>query len=217
MTQTRLIKICGLKTPEAVDAVIRAGASHAGFIFFEKSPRHVTIEQAAALAVRAKAGGLAPVAVTVDADDATLLDIARIMKPALIQLHGHETPERAAAIKALTGVPVMKAISVSTDSDLAKASPFEGIVERFLFDAKPPKDAVLPGGNAVRFDWSILKHVPARSGYLLAGGLDAGNVGDAIRIANPPGLDVSSGVETAPGVKDSGLIAAFCTKVRHHI
>ncbi len=214
MDDSRLIKICGLTTPDAVDAVADAGATHAGFIFYGKSPRHVTLPLAADLAARARAAGLAPVAVTVDADDALLRDIARMMRPALIQLHGRETPERAAAIKALTGLPVMKALSVSEPGDLAKADPLRGIVERFLFDAKPPKDAVLPGGNAVSFDWTILAALPAGTDYFLAGGLDAGNVGAAIRIANPAGVDVSSGVESAPGVKDAGLISAFCRAAR---
>jgi phosphoribosylanthranilate isomerase len=208
------IKICGLSTAAAVDAVIAARASHAGFIFFAKSPRHVTLENAATLSARAQAGGLPTVAVTVDADDEALAAIARVMRPDMIQLHGHETPERAAAIAALTGLPVMKALSVSVADDLMQAEAYRGIVSRFLFDAKPPKGAILPGGNAVSFDWSLLRALPANTPYFLAGGLDASNVSEALRIANPPGIDLSSGVESAPGVKDAALIAAFMAIAR---
>jgi phosphoribosylanthranilate isomerase len=214
MQATRLIKICGLKTPDAVDAVATAGATHAGFIFFEKSPRHVRLEEAAALAGRARAGGLLPVAVTVDAGDDLLGAIATVMRPALVQLHGSETPARAAAIKALTGLPVMKALSVSEASDIGKTIPFAGVSDHFLFDAKPPKDAVLPGGNAVAFDWSVLAGFRPGMPWFLAGGLDPVNVAQAITIADPPGIDLSSGVESAPGVKDPVKIAAFMAAVR---
>jgi phosphoribosylanthranilate isomerase len=207
------IKICGLSTLEAVDAVVAGGATHAGFIFFAKSPRHVSVELAAHLSGRAKAGGLKTVAVTVDATDAELSEIVAIMRPDILQLHGRETPERAAEVKAKHGLPVMKALAISEASDLAKLTPFIGIADRFLLDAKPPKDAVLPGGNAVSFDWNLVRNLSAVD-YLLAGGLDDGNVGAAISIANPPGLDISSGVESAPGVKDVGKIAAFMKAAR---
>jgi phosphoribosylanthranilate isomerase len=207
------IKICGLSTLEAVDAVIAGGATHAGFIFFAKSPRHVSVELAAHLSDRAKAGGLKTVAVTVDATDAELGEIVAIMRPDILQLHGRETPERAAEVKAKFGLPVMKALAISEASDLAKLKPFIGIADRFLLDAKPPKDAVLPGGNAVSFDWNLVRNLSGVD-YLLAGGLDDGNVGAAISIANPPGLDISSGVESAPGVKDVGKIAAFMKAAR---
>jgi phosphoribosylanthranilate isomerase len=207
------IKICGLSTLEAVDAVVAGGATHAGFIFFPKSPRHVSVELAAHLSVRAKAGGLKTVAVTVDATDAELGEIVAIMRPDILQLHGRETPERATDVKAKFGLPVMKALAISEASDLAKLTPFIGIADRFLLDAKPPKDAVLPGGNAVSFDWNLVRHLHGVD-YLLAGGLDDGNVGAAISIANPPGLDISSGVESAPGVKDIGKIAAFMKAAR---
>ena len=208
----RNIKICGLSTPETVQAVLDGGASHVGFIFFEKSPRHVTPEQAAPLAALAKAHLTNPaksVAVTVNADDATLDAIITIMKPDIIQFHGKEEPARLAEIKAHYGLEVWKALAVSTVDDLKKAEPFIGIADRMLFDAKPPKDAVLPGGNAVSFDWTILNKLPAGTDYLLAGGLDATNVRDAITIAAPPGLDISSGVESAPGVKDIAMITEF--------
>jgi phosphoribosylanthranilate isomerase len=207
------IKICGLSTMEAVDAVVAGGATHAGFIFFPKSPRHVSVELAARLSDRAKAGGLKTVAVTVDATDAELSEIVAIMRPDILQLHGRETPERAAKVKAKYGLPVMKALAISEASDLAKLTPFIGIADRFLLDAKPPKDAILPGGNAVSFDWNLVRNLIGVD-YLLAGGLDDGNVGAAISIANPPGLDISSGVESAPGVKDVAKIAAFMKAAR---
>jgi phosphoribosylanthranilate isomerase len=128
-------------------------------------------------------------------------------------LHGRETPERAAKVKAKYGLPVMKALAISEASDLAKLTPFIGIADRFLLDAKPPKDAILPGGNAVSFDWNLVRNLIGVD-YLLAGGLDDGNVGAAISIANPPGLDISSGVESAPGVKDVAKIAAFMKAAR---
>ena len=208
------IKICGLSTIEAVDAVIAGGATHAGFIFFAKSPRHVSVDQAAQLAARAKAGGLKTVAVTVDASDTDLAEIMAIMLPDILQLHGRETPERTLEIKTKFGLPVMKAIAISEVADLAKLNPFLGIADRFLLDAKPPKDAVLPGGNAVSFDWNLVGHLDGSVDYLLAGGLDDSNVVEAISIANAPGLDISSGVESAPGIKDVAKIAAFLKAAR---
>ncbi len=208
------IKICGLKTGEAVDAAIEGGAAYAGFIFFAKSPRHVTADIAAPLAARARARGVIPVAVTVDADDAALDAIVATMKPGMLQLHGAETPERVAAVKARHGLPAMKALAIGCAPDLMKANAYISIADKFLFDAKPPKGSELPGGNAVSFDWRILNGLPAGLDYLLAGGINAVNVADAIRIANPPGLDVSSGVESAPGVKDARLIREFFAAVR---
>ena len=208
------IKICGLKTEDALEATIAGGASHAGFIFFPKSPRYIDPEAAAPLAARAKEAGVMPVAVTVDADDAFLDAIVAAMRPGMLQLHGKETPERVAKLKARHGLPVIKALAISTADDLDRRLPYEGLIDRFLFDAKPPKGSELPGGNAVSFDWSLLTSLPANVDYLLAGGLDAGNVGEAVAIANPPGLDISSGVESAPGVKDVRLIEAFFAAVQ---
>jgi phosphoribosylanthranilate isomerase len=208
------IKICGLSTFEAVDAVIEGGATHAGFIFFEKSPRHLSVELAKELASRANLGGLKTVAVTVDADDSYLDEIVAVMRPDILQMHGRETPKRVAEIKNRYRLPVMKAIAISEAADLEKLNPFIGIADRFLLDAKPPKGAVLPGGNAVSFDWNLVAHLAGKTDYLLAGGLDAHNVGDAINVANPQGLDISSGVESAPGVKDIGKIAAFMRAAR---
>ncbi|EXL09443.1 phosphoribosylanthranilate isomerase [Aquamicrobium defluvii] len=202
------IKICGLKTAEALTAAIEGGASHVGFIFFPKSPRNVTPEQAATL--REQAHGRAKgVAVTVDADDTFLDAIVHTMQPDMLQLHGSESPQRVAQVKARYALPVMKAFAVHEAADLARIAPYRGIADRFLFDARPPAGSELPGGNGVRFDWTILAGLDAGVDYMLSGGLDAANIGDALRLANPPGIDISSGVESAPGVKDAALIEAF--------
>lgn len=208
------IKICGLSEKETLDAAIDGGASHVGFIFFEKSPRNVSVEIAATLADRARSCGVLPVAVTVNADDAFLDTIAAAMKPAMMQLHGTESPERVAEVKARYGTPVMKAFAIREAGDLEKITPFRGIADRFLFDAKPPAGSDLPGGNGVSFDWSLLAGLDRDVDYMLSGGLNAANVGAAITIADPPGLDVSSGVESAPGVKDKRLIADFFAAVK---
>ena len=202
------VKICGLRTPEAVDAALAGGATHVGFIFFPKSPRHVTPEQAAALRDRVR-GKAQAVAVTVDAGDAQLDEIVAVMRPDMLQLHGRETPERVLAVKARYGLRVIKALSVGEAADLARLKPYEGAADRFLLDAKPPADSELPGGNGVAFDWSILQGLEKGADYLLSGGLTPDNVGDALHLASPPGLDVSSGVESAPGVKDIARIEAF--------
>ena len=207
------IKICGLKTADALAAALAGGASHVGFIFFARSPRNVTPQEAGRLREAAR-GRAKAVAVTVDADDDALDAIVAAMSPDMLQLHGAETPARVAAVKARYGLPVMKALAVSEKSDLASADQFLGVADRFLFDAKPPKDAVLPGGNGVSFDWRLLAGLDPRVDYMLSGGLDAANVGDALRLADPPGIDVSSGVESAPGVKDTALIADFLDAVR---
>jgi phosphoribosylanthranilate isomerase len=206
------IKICGLSTPDTVAAALDGGATHVGFIFFAKSPRNVTPQQAGVLREAARGRALA-VAVTVDASDAELDRIVGAMQPDMLQLHGKETPERVAEVKARYGLPVMKAFSISTASDLDRLRPFAGVADRFLFDAKPPKDSELPGGNGVSFDWTLLGSLPRGTDYLLSGGLDAGNVRDALKLASPPGLDVSSGVESAPGVKDEARIASFFAAV----
>jgi len=207
------IKICGLKTGPAVDAALAGGASHVGFIFFAKSPRNVSPDAAGALRATAR-GRVKAVAVTVDADDAALDAIVAAMAPDVLQLHGSETPARVAAVKARYGLPVMKALAVSTAADLAAARPFFTVADRMLFDARPPKGSELPGGNGVAFDWSLLAALDPGVDYMLSGGLNAANVGDALRIGNPPGIDVSSGVESAPGVKDTALIDDFFAAVR---
>lgn len=202
------IKICGLKTPEAVTAALDGGATHIGFIFFPKSPRNVTPEQAAAL--RAAAAGRAKVvAVTVDADDAMLDEIVATVKPDMLQLHGTETPERVSAVKTRYDLPVMKAFAIREASDLNAIAPYKGIADRFLFDAKPPKGAELPGGNGVSFDWDLLAALDGDVDYMLSGGLNAGNIAEALLKTKAPGIDISSGVESAPGEKDVHLIEEF--------
>jgi phosphoribosylanthranilate isomerase len=207
------IKICGLKTGEAVAAALAGGANHVGFIFFAKSPRNV--DPALAGRLREIAYGRAKaVAVTVDADDATLDTIVAAMTPNILQLHGSESPARVTAVKARYGLPVMKAFSVRDAADLDAATPYRGIADRLLFDARPPAGSELPGGNGVSFDWRLLAKLDADADYLLSGGLNAANIGDALRLANPPGIDISSGVESAPGVKDVALIESFFRAVR---
>ncbi|MCO5063815.1 MAG: phosphoribosylanthranilate isomerase [Rhizobiaceae bacterium] len=207
------IKICGLKTEEIVAAALDGGASHVGFIFFPKSPRYVDPAEAGRLRKAARGRALA-VAVTVDADDATLDAIVSAMQPDLLQLHGKETPQRLAELKQRYGLPAMKALAVSTAADLERLTPFYGIADRFLLDAKPPAGSQLPGGNGVAFDWRLLAGLPRDTDYLLSGGINAANVADALRMATPRGLDISSGVETAPGKKDPALISAFFRAVR---
>lgn len=211
---TTQIKICGLSTPEAVDRAANLDADMAGFIFFEKSPRHVAIETAAALAERARTRGLQTVAVTVDMDDAGLNAIVNSMKPDWLQLHGGESPARAAEVKARYGLPVMKAFAIRDASDLERIEPYRGIADRFLFDAKPPKGSDLPGGNGVSFDWRHLATLDGATSYMLSGGLTKDNIGEALDISRAPGVDVSSGVESAPGIKDLGMMNDFVQAVR---
>lgn len=207
------IKICGLKTEEAVAAALEGGASHVGFIFFEKSPRNVDAERAARLrqAVRGRAQA---VAVSVDASDAMLEHIVGTMQPDMLQLHGRESPERVAELRTRFGLPVMKAFSVREASDLDALVAYRGIADRFLLDAKPPAGATLPGGNGITFDWRLLASLDGQVDYMLSGGLNAANIGAALRLARPRGIDVSSGVESAPGTKDPDKIRAFFAAVR---
>ena len=207
------IKICGLKTGEAIDAALDGGASHVGFIFFPKSPRNVDPAEAGRLREAAR-GKAKAVAVTVDAGDAALDAIVEAMSPDMLQLHGHESPARVAEIRKRYGLPVMKALAIREAADLQAVKPYLGVADRFLLDAKPPAGSELPGGNGVSFDWSLLAGLDANVDYMLSGGLNAENIGEALRVANPPGLDVSSGVESAPGVKDERLIAEFFRAVR---
>jgi phosphoribosylanthranilate isomerase len=207
------IKICGLSTAAAIDAAIAGGASHVGFIFFPKSPRNVTPAYAGELKGTV-AGRAKVVSVTVDADDVFLDEIVEALSPDIIQLHGKETPARVAEVKARYQRPVMKAFSISVAADFDQIASFRGVADRFLFDAKPPKGSELPGGNGVSFDWQLLAALDRDLDYMLSGGLNAANIGDALRLSNPPGIDISSGVESAPGVKDAGLIEEFFKAVR---
>jgi len=207
-------KICGLSTPEAVRAALDGGASHIGLNFFPKSPRYIDVDAAAMLAPPARARGVKVVAVTVDPDDVLLDRLIAILKPDLIQLHGKETPARAHQIAERMGVGVIKALSVSEVSDLADAAAFEPIVEHLMFDAKPPQNSELPGGTGSRFDWTIMTGRRFQRPWLLAGGLDPWNVSEAVRLSGAPLVDVSSGVERGPGLKDPALITAFLDAVR---
>ncbi|RUV42730.1 MAG: phosphoribosylanthranilate isomerase [Mesorhizobium sp.] len=207
------IKICGLKTDTAMAAALAGGASHVGFIFFAKSPRFVDPAEAGRLR-QAAIGKAKAVAVTVDADDDFLDDIVARMQPDMLQLHGSETPVQVAELKIRYGLPVMKVLSVSEAADFERIKPYVGVADRLMFDAKPPKGSQLPGGNGVAFDWRILAGLDAGLDYMLSGGLNAANVGDALRLANPPGIDISSGVESAPGVKEPALIEQFFRAVR---
>lgn len=200
------VKICGLKTTEAVEAAIAASADMAGFVFFEKSPRHVTLDQARLLGAKAQ-GRIAKVALVVDATDAAISAIIHALQPDFLQLHGHESPLRIADIRRRFGLPVIKAVGISTPIDLAKAKGAEADI--LLFDAKPPADARHPGGNGIAFDWNILAQARIDRPWMLSGGLDPANVASAIALSGATGVDVSSGVESAPGVKDLARIDAF--------
>ncbi|MGJ8586666.1 MAG: phosphoribosylanthranilate isomerase [Yoonia sp.] len=206
--QTR-VKICGLCDVAAVQAAVDAGAAYVGLVFFPKSPRNVTIAEAATLAL-AVPPGVAKVALVVDADDALLDDITANVPIDILQLHGHETPERVAEIRARYGLPVMKAVGVADESDLAALDSYARVADQILVDAKPPKDADLPGGNGLSFDWRLIAGRRWPVPWMLAGGLTPDTVGEAIALTGAAQVDVSSGVESAPGVKDPALIAAFC-------
>ncbi|WP_374432879.1 phosphoribosylanthranilate isomerase [Tabrizicola sp.] len=202
------VKICGLKTPEDVAAVAKAGAAYAGFNFFLKSPRYVTPAEAHKLALAAP-DGLCKVALVVDADDATLDAIVAEVPLDMLQLHGHETPARVAEIKARYGLPVMKVIGVAEEADLASLLDYQLVSDQILVDAKAPKGAVLPGGNGLTFDWRLLVGRKWLKPWMLAGGLTPDNVAQAIQRTGARQVDVASGVESAPGMKDGGKIAAF--------
>lgn len=208
-----LAKICGLTTPETLDAALDGGAAFVGAVMFPKSPRHLEPLHAATLFERAR-GRARVVAVTVDADDALLTAIALVLKPDLIQLHGRETPERAVEARRLTGAGIIRALPVRTAADLDAAAAFEPVVDHLMFDAKPPAGSALPGGVGARFDWTLLAGRSFARPWFLAGGLTPGVVGEAIAVTGAPLTDVSSGVESAPGVKEPALIQAFLDAVK---
>ena len=207
------IKICGLSTEGAVETAIAGGATHLGFIFFAPSPRDISPARAAQLSGNRK-NGTKIVAVTVDAPDEMLDSIVETLSPDLLQLHGKESPLRLAEIKSRHGLPVMKAFAIREAGDLAAIEPYRGVADRFLFDAKPPKNAVLPGGNGVSFDWELLAGLDPEIDYMLSGGIGPGNVAGAVLGTGATGVDVSSGVESAPGVKDETLIRKFIVAAR---
>lgn len=209
---TTLVKICGLSTPEMLAATIAAGADLAGFVFFEKSPRHIDLETARTLG-RMAAGRIKKVALTVDAQDERLDAIVGDLAPDFLQLHGKEPPERVRAVKARFKLPVIKAVGVATAADVAAARAYEDVADLLLFDAKPAADAAVPGGAGVAFDWDLLRNMTVRN-WMLSGGLDPENVGDAIRRTGAKAVDVSSGVERARGVKDIDKIRAFVAAAR---
>lgn len=209
------IKICGLSTPDSLEAAIAARATHAGFVFFPKSPRHVSLTQAAVLG-RAARGRIARVGLFVDADDATIAAAVEAAGLDILQLHGEESPARLAALRARHGLPVWKALPVAGAGDVTRADAYRGAADMILFDAKTPK-GTLPGGMGLAFDWGLVAGWKAGGfpgGWGLAGGLDPANVAEALRQTRAPLVDCSSGVESAPGIKDAGRIAAFCAAAR---
>ena len=209
------VKICGLSEPETLGAALDAGAEYVGFMFYEPSPRNISYETAQALS--AQTGDRAKkVAVTVDADDEKLDRICKALSPDYIQAHGTESPARVEEIRARTGVPVIKAIKVKDAADIAAASAYAGAAEMMLFDAKAPEtlEGALPGGNGISFDWSLIDGSEDRPRFMLSGGLRAANLQQAIEITRAPIVDVSSGVESSPGIKDSNLIEAFVSAAK---
>lgn len=202
------VKICGLSTPETLQAAVNAGARYVGFNFFEKSPRYVSVDRAKELAEHVPMG-VCKVALVVDATDGTLDAITTAVPIDMLQLHGHETPERVVEIKERYGLPVMKVVGVADADDLADIDVYSRVADQILVDAKAPKNAVLPGGNGLRFDWRLIAQRRWAVPWMLAGGLTAENVAEAVKMTRAPQVDVASGVESAPGIKDVTKIAAF--------
>jgi phosphoribosylanthranilate isomerase len=210
---TLLVKICGLSTAEALEVALTSGADMVGFVFFTPSPRNVQYEQARALGGRVK-GRAGKVALSVDAGDALLDAVVEALRPDMLQLHGKESPERVVALKTRHGLPVMKAIPVESEADLAAVARYAAVADRLIFDARAPREATRPGGLGKPFDWRLLQNLDPGVPFMLSGGLDAGNVAEALRVTRAPGVDVSSGVERAPGEKDPDRIRAFIRAAR---
>jgi phosphoribosylanthranilate isomerase len=208
-----IVKICGLSTRETLDVALQAGADMVGFVFFPPSPRHLGLEMARELGKQAK-GRASKVALTVDADDATLANIVEALRPDILQLHGRETVARLRDIKQTFGLPVMKAIAVETVADLAGLPGYAAVADRILFDARAPKEATRPGGLGAVFDWHVLEKLDLTLPFMVSGGLHAGNVAEAVRVTRAGGVDVSSGVERTPGFKDPEMIRAFIQAAR---
>jgi phosphoribosylanthranilate isomerase len=208
-----IVKICGLSTRETLDAALQAGADMVGFVFFPPSPRHLGLERARELGAQAK-GRATKVALSVDADDATLANIVDALQPDILQLHGRETVARVCDIRQKFGLPVMKAIAVETSADLAPVAGYAAVARHILFDARAPKHATRPGGLGAVFDWHVLENLDLKVPFVVSGGLHAGNVAEAVRITRAGGVDVSSGVEGAPGFKDPDMIRAFIRAAR---
>ena len=207
------VKICGLRTPETLDVAIESGADQVGFVFFPPSPRNLGLEAARLLGERAQ-GRAAKVALTVNANNDIIAAIVAALKPDMLQLHGDETPDRVAVVRSRFGLPVMKALPIATRADLSPIREFDKVADRLLFDARAPQDATRPGGLGVPFDWALLAGIKPAVPFMLSGGLDARNVAEALRITRAPGVDVSSGVERAPGEKDPDKIRAFIRAAR---
>ena len=208
-----LVKICGLSTRETLDVALGAGADMVGFVFFSPSPRHLSLETARELGKQAK-GRAVKVALTVDADDATLANIVEALQPDILQLHGRETVARLRDIKQTFGLQVMKAIAIETPADLASLPGYAAVADRVLFDARAPRGATRPGGLGAVFDWHVLENLDLKLPFMVSGGLNAENVAEAVRVTRAGGVDVSSGVERAPGVKDPEMIRAFIRAAR---
>jgi phosphoribosylanthranilate isomerase len=208
-----LVKICGLKTPETLDVALDAGADMVGFVFFPPSPRNVGYEAARVLGQRVRSRAQ-KVALTVDAGDEQLAAIIEALAPDLLQLHGKETPERVVVVRTRFGLPVMKALPIAERADLSPIRLYDKVADRLLFDARAPREATRPGGLGKSFDWQLLENLKAAVPFMLSGGLDAGNVAEALRITRAPAVDVSSGVERAPGEKDPDRIRAFIAAAR---
>ena len=208
-----IVKICGLSTRETLDVALDAGADMVGFVFFPPSPRHLSLETARDLGKLAKRRA-SKVALTVDADDATLANIVEALQPDILQLHGSESVARLRDIKQKFGLPVMKAIAVATPADLASLPGYAAVADRILFDARAPKEATRPGGLGAVFDWHVLENLDSKLPFMVSGGLHAGNVADAVRVTCAGGVDVSSGVESSPGHKDPEMIRAFIRAAR---
>jgi phosphoribosylanthranilate isomerase len=207
------VKICGLKSPEPLEVALESGADLVGFVFFAPSPRHLGLEAARQLS--AQVGGRAgKVALSVDANDETLHGIVDALKPDWLQLHGSETPERVAVVRSRFGIPVMKVLPIAQRDDLSPVRLYAKVTDRLVFDARPAPDATRPGGLGKTFDWNLLKGVDPATDFMLSGGLDASNVAEALAITNARGVDVSSGVERAPGQKDPDKIRAFIRAAR---
>ncbi len=213
MTTSTRVKICGLRDLVGMHAAVDAGAAYVGLVFFPKSPRHVSIQQAA-LVAKSVPVGVAKVALVVDADNALLDAITAEVPLDILQLHGAETPARVAEIRARYGLPVMKAVGVADQGDLVAIETYAQVADQILVDAKPPKNADLPGGNGLAFDWRLIAGRRWPVPWMLAGGLTPDNVAEAIALTGASQVDVSSGVEASPGVKDAALMSAFCEAVR---
>ena len=210
---TLLVKICGLKTPQALDVALESGADLVGFVFFEPSPRNLGYEAARTLGQRVKARA-GKGALTVDATEDKLGEFVDALRPDMLQLHGTETPERVVAIRTRFGLPVMKALPISERADLSPIHLYAKVADQIIFDARAPREATRPGGLGKPFDWRLLENVDPGVPFMLSGGLDAGNVAEALSITRAPGVDVSSGVERAPGEKDIDKIRAFMRAAR---